>query len=117
MTAATQEQIEAIAQVQEQMPDQFHIILHMIAANADTDRRAAIARGASATREENSGRAQVWLEVQELMAGAADLFKTLKEREQERDEGFSGPYEEPLAGGFPHSAIPTGHPRIVGTDF
>ncbi len=102
MIAATDKQIEALADVHEQMPEEFDAILSMVTENARTDERTAIARGASQAREENCGRAQVWGEIRDLLAGATDRFKLIEDRrkqeqqERRRDQGFNGPYEEPL---------------------
>lgn len=102
MIAATDKQIEALAAVHEQMPEEFEAILDYVKENASTDARSAIARGASQGREENCGRAQVWGEFRDLLAGATDRFKLLEDRrkqeekERRQPQGYDGPYEEPL---------------------
>ena len=105
MINPTDNEIEAAAMMQQRMEREFNALLVMVATNADNDRRAAIARGASENREENCGRAQVWLEVQMFLAGAAERWEAIRKRRKENQQeertpeehpAFRDPYEESL---------------------
>jgi hypothetical protein len=95
-------EIEAAAMVQMRMGREFNALMVMVATNADVDRKTAIARGASENREENCGRAQVWLELQDFLAGAADRWEQIEKRRKDKQQQdgesaadtFTDPYEE-----------------------
>jgi len=98
-------EIEAAALVQMRMGKEFNALMVMVATNADNDRRAAIARGAAENREENCGRAQVWLELQDFLAGAATRWEQIEKRRKEKQkEGTPTPpvttYHDPYEEGF-----------------
>jgi len=95
-------EIEAAAMVQMRMGKEFNALLVMVATNADNDRKVAIARGAAENREENCGRAQVWLELQDFLAGAADRWEQIQKQRKDKHRqasaahpaSFADPYEE-----------------------
>jgi hypothetical protein len=95
-------EIEAAALVQMRMGKEFNALLVMVATNANVDRKAAIARGAAENREENCGRAQVWLELQDFLAGAAERWEQIEKRRKEKQHAggvippatYPDPYEE-----------------------
>jgi|JFJP01.1.fsa_nt_gi hypothetical protein len=106
MIAVNEFDVEAVATLKEQRPGEFERLLCLIGENSAIDHKAATARGASAAREENCGRAQVWGELYAFLAEVSERWEHIQRQRKAgavhgasawaNQQQYSGPYEEPL---------------------